>query len=277
MEEEQEIDVYTEFSNYPVMLIFQEKMEGVLDDLLEDDPEQGTEAWESRWAAWLFQITAALCCAQGVLGFTHNDLHTNNIVWAETDKEFLFYKNRSGNIWKIPTFGKIFRLIDFGRAVFRIGDKWFRSDDYEIGGDAEGQYNFGSLTEQKKNKPIITPNPSFDLSRLSVSLIESLFPEMPSEILDGAILSKEDDWIVHETISPLYNLLWSWLIDDKGRNILRDEDYTERFPDFDLYIHIASHVFGAKPQEQVGRDIFKQFSVAPLSVKETECVYPLFC
>ena len=279
-EEDEEEDVRVEFENYPVMLMFQEHMEGVLDDLLEDEEEQadqGSQAWEDRWSAWTFQVIAALCCAQGVLGFTHNDLHTNNIVWTKTDQPWLFYKNRAGEVWRIPTFGRIFRIIDFGRAVFRVGQTWFISDDYEIGGDAEGMYSFEAMTTKKEGK-IVYPNPSFDLSRYAVSVLDALFPEMPTEKLDGVVLSQEDGgaWTIHETESPLWNLLWSWLIDTRGRNVLKDEDGMERFPDFDLYTHIASHLTSAKPQEQVGKDIFTKWKVPAGSIGDWEMVYPLF-
>ena len=88
------------------------------------------------------------------------------------------------------------------------------------------------------------------------------------------ILSKED-WEVHETESPLWNLLWSWLIDDDGKNILQNQDGSERFPDFDLYNHISQHVHCAKPQEQIFKDIFSSYKVK--EVGDWETVYPLFC
>ena len=247
--------------------------------MLEDEEEQkdqGTQPWEDRWSAWIFQICAALCAAQGVLGFTHNDLHTNNIVWTNTDEPWLYYKNRAGEVWRIPTHGKIFRIIDFGRGIYRVGDKWFISDDYEIGGDAEGQYNFENMRNYKESKQKVYPNPSFDLCRLSVSIIDALFPNMPVEKLDGIILNKEDHWEVHETESMLWNLLWSWLIDDKGKNVLRDQDGTERFPDFDLYSHVSAHVFCAKPQEQICRDIFNKYKFDGNMIGDWETVYPLF-
>ncbi len=271
--------VYSEFKEYPVMLIFQEKMEGVLDDMLEDDTlvgaQQGSPDWEARWIAWTFQIIAALCAAQGVLGFTHNDLHTNNIVWAFTEEEWLFYRNRSGIIWRVPTYGRIFRIIDFGRSIFRIKQKWFISDDYSYGGDAEGQFHFDCAKNGRKEE--IYPNPSFDLCRYAVSVIDTLFPIMPVEKLDGKLLSKEDSWEIHETESPLWNLLWSWLIDKEGRNVLKDECGDERFPDFDLYNHITENVEGVKPQEQLMNEIFSSFQIEEGSLGNCVKVYSLFC
>lgn len=267
-EEEEEEDIFAEFKDFPVLLIFQERMEGIMDNLLEDEEavgaEIGTAEWDERWTAWTFQVIAALCCAQGVLGFTHNDLHTNNILWSSTTEEFLYYGARDGTVWRVPTYGRIFRIIDFGRSIFRVGEQWFVSDDYARGGDAAGQYSLTALR----------PNPSFDLCRLAVSLIDMVFPEPPVEMLDGEVLSREGSWTVHETESPLWNMLWTWLLDEDGRNVLRDEDGTERFPDFDLYQKISANVFGAKPQEQIRRALFSKYCVPRDGVKT---MYPLFC
>ena len=271
--------VFIELKEFPIMLIFQEKMEGVLDSMLDDEGElvgapRNTEAWEQRWIAWTFQIVAALSAAQGALGFTHNDLHTNNIVWKTTDKEWLHYISRDGTVWKVPTFGKIMCLIDFGRAVYRVGEQWFVSDDYDMGGDAEGQYVFGHLL--KSGRPIY-PNPSFDLCRYAVSVIDALYPEQPAEKPDGAILSQEGLWKVNETVSPFWNLLWSWLIDDNGNNVLREEYGEERFPDFDLYQHISEKVTNCKPQDQIRKEIFSGFQIARDSIGADVKLYPLFC
>ena len=108
-------------------------------------------------------------------------------------------------------------------------------------------------------------------------MIDALFPEMPVEKLDGELLSKEDSWEVRETESPLWNLLWSWLVDDNGVNVLKDEDNNERFPDFDLYTHIAAHCHSAKPQEQIYKEIFRGYQVAAKEIGDWETVYPLFC
>jgi len=272
---DESVAIYSEFKDFPVMLIFQEEMDGVMDNLLEDPDETDPETHD-RWIAWTFQVIAALCAAQGVLGLTHNDLHTNNIVYSNTDIPWLWYKMRDGTTWRIPTFGRIFRIIDFGRAVFRVSKQWFISDDFCPGGDANGQYMFDSLQKNPSDRNIY-PNPSFDLCRFSVSIIDALFPSMPAKKEGGGILNEENGTIIYETESPLWNLLWSWLIDDKGYNVLREEDGSERFPDFDLYQHIAAHVFCAKPQEQLRKEIFKQYRVDKDSVGDWETVYPLFC
>jgi hypothetical protein len=259
-----EYRIYAEIKNYPVMMIVVEENQGTMDSLLEDiaavGAKQGTADWDLRWSAWLFQVIAALSVAQAVLGFTHNDLHTNNVVWTETQEEFFYYTTRAGQVFKVPTFGRLFRLIDFGRSIFRINDQHFISDDFKAGNDADGQYSFKPLHPRPAN--VVEPNPSFDLCRLAVSMFEALFPDAPEDKEGGAVLSSEPDLEVKETVSPLYNMLWSWLIDDEGRNVLIEPDGEERFPDFDLYKHIAEHVHTAVPALQFTKPALDRFQVA---------------
>lgn len=283
-DEEDEEDahrIYAEFKDFPVMLIAAEENRGTMDDLLDDFEEvgatPGTSEWEEHWSAWIFQVLAALSIAQELLGFTHNDLHTNNVVWTETEEEYLYYKNRSGATFRVPTFGKLFRIIDFGRSIFKINRHIFISDDFRHGNDAEGQYNFKPLNPRPVPEEIVEPNPSFDLCRLAVSLFESLFPERPTEADLAQILSSEEDFVVKETVSPLYNVLWTWMIDDDGRNVLIEPDGEERFPDFDLYRHIAASVHGAIPCRQFSHPAFDRFQVTPSLASSAQKVWSLFC
>jgi hypothetical protein len=73
-----------------------------------------------------------------------------------------------------------------------------------------------------------------------------------------------------ETVSPLYNTLWSWMIDDEGRTILIEPSGDERFPDFDLYKHIAASVHGAIPAQQFCAPPFDQFQVNPSEVGDVK-------
>ena len=274
-EESEQFIIYADIPNFPVMLIFTESNEDTMDSLLDAKKhtcEPGTAEWETMWSAWIFQVIAALCVMQKVFGMTHNDLHTNNIVWSPTDQPFLYYKTSDGSTWKVPTYGKIFRLIDFGRSIFSVNKHVIVSDDFRPGNDADGQYAFKPLLSNPHE--VVEPNPSFDLSRLAVSVFESLFPEKPAESESQTILSEEDGLTVRETVSPLYNCLWSWMVDDDDKNILQEPDGAERFPDFDLYKHIAAKVHNAEPDAQINKMPFSQFKT--LEKCAGEKVYSLF-
>lgn len=261
--EEFDLDICLEIPNMPVIVISQEAQEGVMDALLEEDEidgfERGSQGWEARWIAWLFQVVAALTFLQSAICFTHNDLHSNNILWRKTNKKFLFYQKKDGTVWRVPTFGKIFTIIDFGRSIFRVGKRLWVSDDHWPDQDAGDQYNFGPFFDH--TKPKVVPNPSFDLCRLSVSLIDGLFDEPPSKKKGKGIpiMSEEGSWIVHETKSPLYNLLWSWTVDDAGRTVYEDEEGEEKYEGFDLYIRIAQDVHNVVPKDQLHKPMFQQF------------------
>jgi hypothetical protein len=273
------LNVLAKIHDFPVMLLFTESSEGTMDSLVDNFDEvgakPGTKKWDEIWLSWLFQIISALCVVQAMFGFSHNDLHTNNIVWVKTDIKFLVYRARDGTTWKVPTHGKIFRIIDFGRAIFWINKKLFCSDDFSEGNDAADQYNFGPLKTDDFS-PEIHPNPSFDLCRLAVSLFEGLFPVEPLIKKGAMILSAEPGLKVKETESDLYNLLWSWMIDEDGRNVMREPNGKERYPDFNLYKVIAAKVHEAIPSDQITRPIFDRFRVSKSSVGKAK-VYNLFC
>jgi len=265
---------------FPTMLIFLESNKDTMDSLLEPDcpnmdAKVETPEWEARWTAWIFQVIVALCQIQSLWAMTHNDLHSNYILWTPTDKEFLYYKTNDGRQWKVPTYGKLFRIIDFGRAIYTHNDTLCISDDYWPENEAGSQYNFGPLYDPKE--PRAYPNASFDLCRLSVSILESLYVENPpADKEGGSILSSEEGRIQKETVSELFNVMWTWLIDDDGRNVLWDTDQSERYPGFDLYRVIAQKVKNAVPREQLDKPLFTQFvSCEPLP--QGEKAYSLFC
>lgn len=263
-EEGDDIKVYLNVENFPVMMIFTEKNESTMDDLLEDYDEVGAEPgeklWEEKWTAWLFQVISALCVAQTLFRFTHNDLHSSNIVWSSTEKTHIYYKSANNKVFKVPTYGKIFKIIDFGRSIFSINEHIFISDDFKEGNDAATQYSFPPLIEEDEK---IYPNPSFDLTRLSISIFESLFPD---------VFQDEKGQI--KTTSDLCNILWAWLIDSEGKNILWDDENEERFPDFELYVHIAAKCKNAIPKEQIYKKPFLKFLAN--SVPKNTTVYSLY-
>lgn len=276
-----EMTFFAAISEFPTMLMFLESNKDTMDSLLDGDSphmdaEVGTPEWEARWSAWLFQVIVALCQIQSLWAMTHNDLHSNNVLWTPTDKEFLYYKTNDGRKWKVPTYGKLFRIIDFGRAIYTHNNVLCISDDYWPDNEAGTQYNFGPLYDPKE--PRAYPNPSFDLSRLSVSIIEALFTDIPADRKGGLTLSSEIDRVQKETVSDLFNVLWAWLIDDDGRNILWDADNSERYPGFELYRVIAQKVKGAVPREQLDKAPFIGFALSDADVvPDGEKVYSLFC
>jgi hypothetical protein len=262
------MDYFAEFTDFPVQVSLLERAEGTMDELLDDEnPLDATT--EAKWIAWIFQVIAALNVAQHWFGFVHNDLHTNNVMWVRTDVEYLYYviegKGKK-TYYKVPTYGYSMKIIDFGRATYHLPEPagFFISDAFFPGNDAANQYNCEPFFDQKAGKKV-EPNPSFDLSRLAVSMLEALYPTRPANATPIKIMSREGPKTYAETVSPLYNLLWEWLTDDDGKNILRSPNGEERYPDFDLYSAIAADVHKAIPWHQIEKPIFKGFQVDHVS------------
>jgi len=243
--EEQDIFVY--INQFPVQMICLEKCNGTLDDLFEKE-----EMDENRGASALFQIVMTLISYQKAFSFTHNDLHTNNIMYINTDEPFLYYKYKN-KLYKVPTYGKIFKIIDFGRSIYKFQGKTFCSDSFAAGGDAATQYNFEPYYNPKK--PRHDPNPSFDLCRLGTSIFDFLFDI--------------DDSNYRKNIDELQKTILRWCTDDMGKNVLYKRNGEERYPNFKLYKMIARNVHKHVPQEQLNYHFFNQFLYKQKTIPKT--------
>ena len=267
-EEDDDVDYKILMRNFPVQSTVLERCDGTLDDLMEDEIADDVtadmrETKEQRWTAWMFQVIAGLTTAQSAYDFVHNDLHTNNVMWCGTGETHLYYHVTGAaggdRFYRVPTYGRIMKIIDFGRATFRPpaagagGRMWF-PDAYAPGADAAGQYNCGPYFEQ--GKPKIQPNKSFDLCRLAVAMLETLWLEQPEPKAPRRVLTREPGRVTPETVSPLWNLLWLWLTDREGLNMLRTPEGRERYPTFDLYCAIARDSQNAVPAQQLTLPLF---------------------
>ena len=203
-------DLYLIIKNMPTQVIALEKCDNTLDHLLENDLLR-LEELESA----MFQVIVILMTYQHLFKFTHNDLHTNNIMYNETDVEFLIYKI-DHRYYKIPTFGRIYKIIDFGRAIYSVNDKLLCSDSFSSNGTAHTQYNFGPYVNT--DKQIIEPNYSFDLCRLACSLFDFICDDI-NNIND------------YRKEVPIYDLIFSWLYDDNNRNMLYKSNGDDKYPD----------------------------------------------
>jgi len=246
--EEEEINAT--ISKFPVQLICMENCERTFDELIFKN-----ELSNDEWLSALMQIIMILITYQKSFSFTHNDLHTNNIMYNETSKKFITYCYNK-TVYKIPTFGRLFKIIDFGRSIYKFQGNVFCSDSFQAGNDAASQYNTEPYFDDKK--PRLEPNFSFDLSRLACSIFDYLVEDL-DEIKD---ISKITD--------PIKKIIVEWCLDDKGINLLYKNNGDERYPDFKLYKMIARHVHNHTPQSQLERPEFSQFSIQNINVNDND-------
>ena len=234
-EDTEEEEVFGYINNFPVQMICMEKCAGTLDELFVND-----EISIENGASYLFQVIMSLLIYQRAFNLTHNDLHTNNIMYTKTDKPFLYYKY-AGKSYKVPTYGRIFKIIDFGRGIYKYQSKTFCSDSFAPDGDASTQYNIEPFLNKKR--PILEANYSFDLCRLGSSIFDF--------IMDVDVKVGEMD--------DLQKTIHRWCMDDNGKNVLYKKTGEERYPSFKLYKMIARTVHRHTPESQLDDPYFNQF------------------
>ena len=246
-DEEDENNQFAYIKDFPVQLICLEKGDGTFDELFIKKQISDQEA-----ASALFQVIMTLIAYQQAFHFTHNDLHTNNIMFSLTDQKFLFYKYKK-QVYKVPTYGRVFKIIDFGRSIYKFNGQLFCSDSFSAGGDASTQYNTEPYLNE--DKPRLDPNYGFDLSRLGCSIYDFIIDD--------------DDPDTVASFSELQKTVYRWCTNDQDKNILYKRNGEERYPNFKLYKMIAKTCQKHTPQEQLRFPFFKQF-LAKKAVKEAK-------
>jgi hypothetical protein len=237
-------EIFATINQFPVQIICMGYCNGTLDSLIQENKFANDEEWFSAF----MQIIMILITYNELFSFTHNDLHSNNVMFVPTREKYICYLYK-GNYYKVPTFGRIFKIIDFGRAIYKIDGQIFCSDSYHPSGDAFSQYNTDPYFNPKK--PRIDPNPSFDLCRLGCSLIDYFFDS-----------TKEFDTDKIAGLSPLKKIIIEWCSDDDGLNVVYNMKTGEdRYHNFDLYKKIARTVHGHSPHSQLDRSEFKQYKI----------------
>jgi len=227
---------YAYLIDFPIQMIFQEKCDGTLDSLFDESKMNCEIAMAS-----MLQVVMTLIAYQRAFGFTHNDLHTNNIMYVNTDVETLYYRV-DGKEYAVPTYGRIMKIIDFGRAIYSFGGRLFTSNCFDKEGDAYSQYNCEPYYNPKK--PRIEPNYAFDLCRLATSIFDFVMDE------DFLLRGKEGDQ-KRDEMDRFQKLIFLWCQDDEGRNVLYNSKGDERYKGFSLYKMIARSVHRHKPLEQL--------------------------
>lgn len=239
--------VIAKIKNFPVQAILLEKCVSTLDNIMMND-----ELTNEEWVSILFQVIMTLVIYQHMFEFTHNDLHTNNVMFIETTEEFIYYLYKE-QYYKVPTYGRIFKIIDFGRSIYKFHGELICSDSFNFKGDAATQYNFGPY--YNANKPVVEPNYSFDLCRFACALFDYFI----HDIRKVEKICKSD---------PVVNLIVKWTFDDKGRNVLYKSSGEERYPDFKLYKMIARSVHNHIPSTQILDPLFDQYKITHKKYKK---------
>lgn len=223
----------------PVQMFFIEKLEGTLEDLLNEDIEKlNADIIKSS----IFQVSFALAYLQKHYLFTHNDLHINNVMFQKTDKQFIYYKVNN-LYYKVPTHGYLFKIIDFGRCIFTYRNKLFFNDTFYKHSEAGGQYtdpNNHLLFKQKEEEEPIQPNYNFDLCRLAITILDVCNYDKTKEIKNNI---------------SFIDFIHSLTLTNEGESLFDLED------DFDMYVSIAKYSSNSRPSKVLQNYIFNDYKV----------------
>jgi len=241
-------ELFATINKFPVHAIALEQCENTLDSLMMNE-----ELNPHEWDSIIIQLLMSLITFQEKFNLTHNDLHTNNVMYNKTHLEYLYYK-LDGKYYKVPTYGRIFKIIDFGRAIYKFRGKLICSDSFHKKGDAATQYNCEPYFNDKK--PRLEPNYSFDLCRLGCSLFDYIMDEEDC-----------DDENSDNIKTPIFKIIANWCKDDKGRNIMYKSNGEERYPDFKLYKMIARTVHNHVPSKVLEHPYFDKYIVNKKKIK----------
>lgn len=246
-------ELFINISKFPIQIIALEQCERTLDSLLNNESLNDDEL-----ESLVMQIVMTLLTYQKVFDLTHNDLHTNNIMYVDTPEKYLYYKINNKN-YRVPTYGRIYKIIDFGRAIYKYRGEIICSDSFHPDGDAATQYNCEPYFNEKK--PLLLPNKSFDLCRLGCSIFDFIVDELEE---NGEIEKLEDLCSIKSTIKKV---ILNWCTDDKNRNIIYKKNGDERYPEFKLYKMIARTVHNHTPEKVLNNSYFDKYIIPFVSKK----------
>ena len=231
----------------PVMCIITEVAgNSLFDELKEKD------YYIKRLKSYFFQILTALSLVQSKFNLIHNDLHTSNILCNNTSKKYLYYKGNDERKYKIPTFGKILKIIDWGRSRLTLKDKQdhkildIKNNIFESDYPVMGQYF--SSTLGKSSKGNIYNNYSFDITLFAF-----------------CILKAYDHQLDDEFIKYLKNICI----------LSNNENLIEKYEDisFDCYIDISKYSNKGVPSVLLKDSIFNEFKID--TVDENQIYYSI--
>ena len=228
---------YIQRTNLPTILIYTEKLNS---DLYRYILTKHT-ILEHEWSCYIFQIISALTIIQKQYNLYHNDLHTSNIMYKNTDQKYIYYKYNN-KYYRLHTYGKILKIIDWGRSTYDFNNYKGLNNVFSSDGDVFGQYIYNKINNTGKQP--IYPNPNSDLVIFGSNIIvEPTFPKK------GALFNLVLGWL-HNKPSILYKNL------------------------FKIY-KFSSTCNSSIPKEQIESNVFYKFLINKKMIPTNSKIYSL--
>lgn len=198
--------LFVEFENYPCYLVASEKADLDIDFLYDNNLID-----YNFIRSIVFQIFSAIVTMNNVLGMKHNDLHLGNIMLSIANESHIYYSFENV-YYKVPTYGYVIKIIDWGRATYNFnGHKGYNNIFHT---DCFGQYIFPYIHNKGLTPLLPEKNRWTDITMISHNLLNLLKDYRDSEIgkllysnitsKDGTVLDVETfKWNLYTDISKL--------------------------------------------------------------------------
>ena len=227
-----EEDIYIEKKATPIYLLALEKTDYDIDFLKSINDTIDITILKTL----LFQVYAAIFTIYNLFGIKHNDLHIGNIMLMNTDIEFLYYKY-DNNYYKIPTYGFLIKIIDWGRATYKFNFNEGKNTIFSRGEICCGQYQY-----TLPNKPSMGNyyhNKWSDIVLISHSLLYN-FPN------------------IKNNYPLIYKLLRNNIKTHRGIFVNSNEF------NWEVYEFIGKNKFYIRPRSILSHKIFKSYKIKNL-------------
>ncbi len=232
---------FMEYKNLPVYLLATEKADLDIDHLYDNNKLD-----YNFIKSIIFQIFSTVITMQNIFGIKHNDLHLSNVMLSITDKTHLYYKYEN-KYFKVPTYGYIVKLIDWGRATYDFNGKKGINEIFSYYGDCFGQYREPRINNRHRKPLLTSDNKWTDIMMVSHSLLNLLKDYRKSDI--GQFL--------YEQIT--YN----------------NECLDVNQFDFDLYRQISLSNIVINPRKILSNSLFKKYQITLEDISEDEIIYTI--
>ncbi len=234
--------IFLEYPNTPSYLLVTEYMRFSIDYLIENNILS-----YKIILSCVFQIFSAIATMISVFGLKHNDLHFGNIMVAKTEEKYLYYQFNN-TYFKVPTYGYIFKIIDWGRSTYNFKKIIGSNNVFNGPGECFEQYIYPRINHSGLENIDIDNNMWTDLIMFSHSVLYEY-----KEYLINTDLQKFLTKIITAT--------------NKEQLELRQFDW-------DLYTEITSWDFDIKPRELFNNKIFNDFRIVQKNSKKKKTKIP---
>lgn len=234
--------LFLEYRDFPCYLLMCEKADTDIDMLYDIGKLE-----EMHFNSIVFQIYAAIFSAVSIFGLKHNDLHLSNVMLSRTKQKYLYYYYK-GDYFRIPTFGYIVRIIDWGRGTYEFDGNHGYNHIFTQEYDCFEQYRYKRMNHSGKDNVLPSRQKWTDIVMITHNILNAWKEFRNTEL--GKSMMK---WI-----------------ENKDGVALDVEEFN-----WDIYCQVTNNTFNVQPHHILQNRSFRQFIIKYADIPDGSTVYPL--